>query len=191
MWVAVSDGWTALSCFSFRVLQMYTWASTVRLPWLTEAFEKKAKPLLITHTCAFPTMMGEQCLQWKGLNRGPAVVFFVYSCSLFQLDSCLQCRHQKEQLQYSDPLSLKMTHINRLDRFLHKTFQCFYLFIWQAAGSCLSPHFFFTFESRYNSQYTSFITIFFFLTSVHLTKKEKKKTHNNCKREKRKHVFNV
>lgn len=51
--------------------------------------------------------------------------------------------------------------------------KAFSVFIYLTSSKIMFCHLFFsfTFESRYNSQYTSFITIFF-LTSVHLTKKE-------------------
>lgn len=51
-------------------------------------------------------------------------------------------------------------HLNTHNKCLHKTFQCFYLFI-DKQQDHVCHLVFFIIESRYNSQYTSFITIVF------------------------------
>lgn len=62
----------------------------------------------------------------------------------------------------------------------------FYLFIWQAAELCLSPHICIYLLKVNAIQYTSFITISFSLWYI-----KKKNTHNNCNVRKRKKAWLV
>ena len=124
----------------------------------------------------------------KRPQPGPSGLFFLFTAVLcFSLILVYSADTRKSSCSIVIDFHSKW-HTNRLDRFLHKTFQCFYLFIWQAAGSCLSPHFFFTFESRYNSQYTSFITIFFF-PNFSTFNKEKKKKHTTTANVRKESMF--